>query len=95
MSETKAPDWQHLQHLSNAHLVHAAMPTIVASVEALAEGEGMQISGLIVDGRDANLTLENKVIVALVKHILGAVDGVCVALLSDAPAPHKEPPHDR
>lgn len=86
MDEPQREVWRHAQHMSNAHLVRAAMPTILAAVETMAAGEGIRATGIEINGRDASVTLDGKIAVGLVKHMLKAVDDACAALLSDAPA---------
>ena len=78
--------WRHAQQMSNAHLVHAAMPTILAMVEALPLTDGVQARGVEVAGKPAELTIDNAIVSALVKSVLAVLDDVCLRLLRESPS---------
>jgi hypothetical protein len=88
MSSADLPLTEHLRHMqkmSNAHLVHAAMPTIISVVDKLPLTDGIKASGLEIDGKPASVTLENRLVLALVKAVSANVDDACVRLISESP----------
>ncbi len=79
-------DILHLSKMSNAHLVHAVMPTLLAMIEAWPIREGVRVSGVEINGKDAAITIDGKIVGGLVKKFLSEIDEACVKCLSEAPS---------
>ena len=74
-----------IARMSNAHLVHAVMPTILAMIEAWPIRDGVEVSGIEIDGRDAKATIDGKIVIALTKRFLAELDAICVSSLGELP----------
>lgn len=75
-----------LTRLSNAHLVHAMMPTVLSMLNTWENRDGIKVSGVEINGKEASFTIDGKIVVALAKELLTEIDAACVSCLAEAPS---------